>query len=65
MASPDKDWEAEGDADTLIRAQEILNDEKRVKRAKTILKKRSDAAQNAEAQLEKKTTDRIKKYKSK
>lgn len=57
----DKKWQAEDDARTLIRAQEILADTDRKKQAAAELKKQADAAQNAEQQLSVKTTKRLDK----
>lgn len=39
----DKDWQAESDADTLIRAEEIAGDAKRYDKALAIVKKRKTA----------------------
>ena len=58
-----KDWEQDAvyDVDTLIRAQEILGDSKRVKYAKAEIVKRNKAVDKAAAQLEVKTEGRLKK----
>lgn len=45
--SGNKDWEAESDAGTLSRSQEIRNDEKRHKAALAYLKKQSTASAEA------------------
>ena len=39
----EKDWQAESDADTLIRAEEIKADKDRVKRARAKLEERREA----------------------
>jgi len=56
----DEDWEARNDVDTLIRAQEILGDSKRVKRAKIEITRRNKATDKAAVQLEAKTGQRLK-----
>jgi hypothetical protein len=61
----DLEWEAKNDVDTLIRAQEILADGGRKKRALAEIEKRNTATAKAEAQLERKTSDRIKDFKKK
>lgn len=63
--SEDKKWEAKSDVDTLISAQEILDDSARRKRALTYIQERNKATDKAEGQLETKTSDRIKKLKQK
>lgn len=66
MATPvktqsDLEWEAKNDVDTLIKAQEILADAGKRKRALTEIEKRNTATAKAESQLEAKTSQRIKK----
>ena len=63
--SEDKEWEAKQDVDTLIRAQEILADSGRRKRALAEIEKRNAATAKAENQLEAKTSQRMKKTLSK
>ena len=43
MPKTEADWQAESDADTLIRSQEIKNDKKRMKAALKILKEKKSA----------------------
>ena len=57
----DLEWEAQQDVDTLIRAQEILADSGRKKRALIEIEKRNVATAKAEIQLERKTSERMKK----
>lgn len=57
----DLEWEAKNDVDTLIRAQEILANSGRKKRALAEIEKRNAATLKAEAQLERKTSERMKK----
>jgi len=61
----DLEWEAKNDVDTLIHAQEILADAGRKKRALAEIEKRNAAVAKAEAQLERKTSERIKEFKKK
>ena len=61
----DLEWEAKNDVDTLIHAQEILADAGRKKRALAEIEKRNTATAKAEAQLEAKTTQRVKEFKKK
>ena len=53
------EYEAEYDADTLIKAQEILNSNARKKRALVVIKKRNKATDEAMEQLQSKTTKRL------
>lgn len=46
----EKDWQAEGDCDTLIRAEEIKRDPKRLKRAQEIAHERLQAAARVTAE---------------
>jgi hypothetical protein len=57
----DKEWEARNDVDTLIRAQEIMDDPSRRKRALTEIQKRDKATNKAEVLLKAKTTQRLDK----
>lgn len=57
----EKDWEAEQDVDTLIRAKEILGDESRKKRALVEIERRDVATDEAKKQLQAKTSKRLKK----
>ena len=59
--SSDKKWEAEEDVRTLIRAQEVLDNPKRRKRALVEIKKQNKATDKAETQLLAKTGKRLKK----
>lgn len=43
IAKTEQDWQAESDASTLIQAQEIKQDKKRLKRAMVHLRKRKKA----------------------
>lgn len=61
MPKSEDAWEARNDVDTLIKANEIMNDKKRKKRALTEIHKRDKATDQAAAQLEAKTTERLKK----
>ena len=61
MASSNDDWEARDDVDTVIKANEIMNDPKRKKRALAEIQKRNNATDKAEQQLEAKTTERLEK----
>ena len=69
MATPktksDLEWEARNDVDCLIKAQEILADGGRKKRALAEIEKRNTATAKAEAQLERKTAQRAKEFKKK
>ena len=56
-----KKWETEDDVHTLIRAQEVLNDSARCKRAITELKKQNAATDDAQALLESKVSKKLKK----
>jgi len=56
-----KKWEAEEDVRTLIRAQEVLNDPARRKRASTEMKKHNEATDDAQALLESKVSKGLKK----
>ena len=55
------EWEAKTDVDTLIKAQEILDDSGRKTRALAEIRKRHTDTKQAEAQLESKTSERAKK----
>lgn len=46
-------WQVQSDADTLIRAQEIQSDKKRLEMATLLLKERADAAKEALAKATK------------
>ena len=48
MASPGKDYEAEGAADTLLRAEEVKNKPELHKKALVIMKKRQTALAEVE-----------------
>lgn len=61
VPTSEKDWEAEEDVRTLIRAQEVLGDPKRKQRALAQVKKQNEATDKAEAQLVAKTSARMKK----
>lgn len=61
ISKPEKDYEAEEDVRTLIRAQEVLSDPKRKQRALAQVKKQNEATDKAEAQLVAKTSARMKK----
>ena len=61
----DLEWEARNDVDTLIKAKEILADAGRKKRALTEIEKRDAATAGAKAELERKTSERMKKTFSK
>jgi len=61
----DLEWEAKNDVDTLIRAQEILADGGRKKRALAEIEKRNAATAKAESQLEAKVAQRTKEFKKK
>ena len=61
----DLEWEAKNDVNTLIRAQEILADAGRKKRALAEIEKRNTATAKAEAQLEAKTAQRASELKKK
>jgi len=56
-----KKWEVEEDVRTLIRAQEVLNDPARCKRASTEMKKQNEATDDAQALLESKVSKGLKK----
>lgn len=45
MSAKERDWQAEGDCDTLMRAIEIRRDPKRLKKAIAIAKERLSQAQ--------------------
>ena len=47
VSPEEKRWRAESDADTVIRAQEIMNDKNRLSAAKRILSERAKASQQA------------------
>lgn len=49
MPKTEAQWEAESDADTLVRAEEIRKDPKRKKAAAAVLKERLAATQEAAA----------------
>jgi hypothetical protein len=59
------EWEIQEDVRTIIRANEILNDPKRKKRALVEVEKQKKATEQAAQQLETKTQQRIAKLRSK
>lgn len=59
MVKEDPKQKARWDVDTLIRAQEIMNDPKRKKFALAEIAKRREATDKAEATLENKTQKRL------
>lgn len=50
---PDEDFEAEMDADTLVRAQEIKSDPSRLERAKSAARRKAEKADSMVTALEK------------